>query len=57
MFSRITQECCTREGFSHEYREEAELVNADVVEVQIMPEDDPDGFKEDTVASKPLQAN
>ncbi len=43
MLSRITLECCSREGFSHEHRKEAELVNADIEEVQIMPEDDPGG--------------
>ena len=52
MFSRITKECWTRECYSQEYRKNAELVNADVAEVQIMPEDDPDGLKEDIVASK-----
>ncbi len=53
MFSPITQECCTHEVFSHEYCKEAELLNADDVEVQleIMSEDDPDGLKEDIVAS------
>jgi hypothetical protein len=32
------------------------FVNADVVEVQIMPEDDPNGLKEDTLPEKTLQA-
>ncbi len=39
-------------SYSREYRKKAELVNADVAELQIMPEDDPDGLKEDIVASK-----
>ncbi len=45
-------ECWTREAYSEEYRKSAELVNENVAEVQIMPEDDPDGLKEDIVASK-----
>ena len=47
-FSRIIKECWTREGYSQEYRKNAELVNANVAEVQIMlPVDDPGGLKED----------
>jgi hypothetical protein len=58
MFSRITKECWTRERNSQEYLKNAELVNADVAEVQIMPEDDPDGLNEDIqwLPVKTLQA-
>ena len=57
MFSRITKECWTRERNSQAYRKNAKLVNADVAEVQIMPEDDSDGLKEDIVASKSPAGN
>ncbi len=53
MFSRIIKKCWTREGYSQEYRKNAELVNANVAEAKIMlPGDDPDGLKEDIDASK-----
>ncbi len=52
MLSRIQKECRTREDYSQEYRKNAKLVNADVAEVQILPEDDQDGFKKSIVAGK-----